>query len=41
MTSRNGFTEIQLRNRAKKFKDLEAQIKALKEENAGYQQFLN
>ena len=28
----NGFTEIQLRNRAKKFKELEAQIKALQEE---------
>ena len=32
MTGMNGFTEIQLRNRAKKFKELEAQIKALKEE---------
>ena len=27
MTNRNGFTEIQLRNRAKKFKELETQQK--------------
>lgn len=32
MANRNGFTEIQLRNRAKKFMELQAEIKALQDQ---------